>query len=176
MRRLRFNAAMSLDGFIARPNGAYDWIVMDPTIDFSALFSEFETLVMGRKTYEVLRAEGPGGPTERMKKFVVSRTLRPEENPDVTIVSQNVIDTVAGLKAKPGKDIWLFGGGVLFRHLLDANLVDTLELAVMPVLLGEGIPLLPPGRSSPVLHLESSRALPSGIVMHKYNIDTSHYR
>ena len=61
-RRLRYQVAVSLDGFIAGPNGEYDWIVMDPSIDFAALFKEFDTAVMGRKTYEVLTAQvGPSG-------------------------------------------------------------------------------------------------------------------
>ncbi len=161
---------MSLDGYIARPDGSYDWIIMDDAIDFPALFAEFDTLLMGRKTYEVVRSEDMGGLITGMKKLVVSRTLQPEGDPNVAIIRENVIDTVAALKAIPGKDIWLFGGGVLFRHLLDASLVDAVELAVMPVLLSEGIPVLAPGRPSPVLKLESRQTLPSGIMMLKYAV------
>jgi dihydrofolate reductase len=73
------------------------------------------------------------------------------------------------LKAQPGKDIWLFGGGVLFRYLLDAGLVDAVDVVVMPVLLGNGVPLLPEGRRRR-LHLEESKTLPSGILMLSYSI------
>jgi dihydrofolate reductase len=76
--------------------------------------------------------------------FVFSRTLRQQDYPGVTIVAEGMEETVAALRAEPGKDIWLFGG-VLFGSLLNARLVDTVEVGVIPVLLGDGIPLLPPG-------------------------------
>ena len=73
------------------------------------------------------------------------------------------------MKAQPGKDIWLFGGGVLFRFLLDAGLVDAMDVEVIPVLLGSGVPLLPEGRRQ-TLHLEESKSLPSGILLLSYSI------
>jgi dihydrofolate reductase len=170
MKKLRFNAAVSLDGFIARPNGSYDWIINDNSIDFSALYDEFDTIVMGRKTYEVLQNNPPEESIERMKKYVVSSTLRSDDNNKITIINHNVNEKIAEIKTYSGKDIWLFGGGILFRYLLDAGLVDTIELAVMPILLSEGIPLLPPGRNSPRLHLRNSEILQSGIVILKYGL------
>jgi dihydrofolate reductase len=142
MRRLRYSVAMSLDGYIADENGGYDWIVMDPAIDFAAFTAKIDTLIMGRGTYEIAAGGGPGFGKDT-KVYVVSTTLDPAEHPKVTIVSKDVEKTVAELKAHPGKDIWLFGGGVLFRSLLEAGLVDRVEVGVMPVLLGQGIPLLP---------------------------------
>jgi dihydrofolate reductase len=170
MRRLRYNVAMSLDGFIARPNGAYDWIVEDSSIDFGALMREFDTLVMGRRTYEVVRTQGKANPFGRKKLVVASRTLKADDVPGVTVVARGIDAHVAALKREPGKDIWLFGGGDVFRQLLDARLVDTVEVAVMPVLIGAGIPVLPPGADSPRLQLTSSKALPSGIVMLAYRV------
>jgi dihydrofolate reductase len=76
---------------------------------------------------------------------------------------------VAALKAQPGKDIWLMGGGVLFRCLLDAGLVDAIEVVVMPVLLGSGTPLLTAGRRR-LLQLKESKALPSGILQLSYSV------
>jgi dihydrofolate reductase len=117
---------------------------MDRSIDFGALFKEFDTAVMGRKTYEAMAAQG-GGAMPGLDVVVFSRTLPASKRRGVEIVNGDPAKTVAALKEKPGRDIWLFGGGSLFRSLLDARLVDTVEVAVMPVLIGDGIPLLPPG-------------------------------
>jgi dihydrofolate reductase len=141
MRRLRYSVAASLDGYIADENGGYDWIVMDPAIDFAAYMAKIDTLIMGRGTYEL--GDEAAAWWKGMKTYVVSTTLDPAEHAGVTIVSKDVEKTVSELKAQPGKDIWLFGGGVLFRSLLEAGLVDRVEVGVIPVLLGQGIPLLP---------------------------------
>jgi dihydrofolate reductase len=167
-RRVRYSVAMSLDGFIAGPNGEFDWIIMDPAFDFGALFKQFDTLLMGRRTFELAQKGGTetmGG----MQTIVFSRTLRQSDYRNVIITSE-VTQTISSLKKKPGKDIWLFGGGVLFRSLLDAGLVDTVEVAVMPILLGEGVPLLPAGGRSPALRLTESKALPGGVVLLTYSL------
>ena len=169
MRRLRYGVAMSLDGFIAGPNGEYDWIVHDPAIDFVAMFAQYDTLLMGRKTYEVASEKGKSWDSFGQRWIVVSTTLKPEEHPGITILSGGIAEAVAAMKAQPGKDIWLMGGGVLFRAMLDAGLVDAVEVALIPVMLGSGVPLLPEGRRRS-LHLEESRALPSGILMLKYSV------
>jgi dihydrofolate reductase len=169
MRRLCYAVAASLDGFIAGPNGEYDWIVHDSAIDFAAMFARYDTLLMGRGTYEIAKPQRNSPLSRGQEWIVVSRTLKPEEHPDVTILSSDVADAVAALKAQPGKDIWLFGGGVLFRGLLDAGLVDTIEVGLQPIMLGSGIPLLPEGlRRS--LQLTESKAMPSGILMLKYAV------
>src|SRR5438874_609849 len=118
---------------------------MDPEIDFRALFAQFDAVLIGRRTFEgMARGKKKPGAMPGMKTFVFSRTLRQRDYPKVTIVAEKAEATVAALRAESGKDIWLFGGGSLFRSLLDAALVDTVEVAVMPVLLGGGIPLFPP--------------------------------
>lgn len=141
MRKVQFSAAVSLDGYIAGPNGESDWIVMDPDIDFGALMSAFDTVILGRKTYEATRQPGGGG-MQGMRAFVISRTLHQEDCEGVT-VANNLTETITNLKQMPGKDIWLFGGGVLFRSMLELRLIDSIELAVIPILLGAGVPLLP---------------------------------
>ena len=171
-RRLRYQVAASLDGFIARENGDYDWIVMDPAIDFDALYGEFDTIVMGRKTFKAGESQGAGG-TPGKDTIVFSRTLSPSERKGVRVTNDDPATVVRELKTKPGRDIWLFGGGELFRTLLDAGVVDTVEIAVIPVLLGSGIPLLPRG-ASVTLELSDQKILPrSGIVVLSYRVTGS---
>jgi dihydrofolate reductase len=169
MRRIRYAVAMSLDGYIAGPKGEADWIIMDPEIDFAALFEQFDTFLMGRRTFEPM-AHVRKGETPGVKTFVFSRTLRQQDYPGVTIVAEGVEETVAALRAESGKDIWLFGGGSLFRSLLDAGLVDTVEVAIMPVLLGEGIPLLPPPAKQKKLKLTGHKVYKTGIVSLEYSV------
>jgi len=167
-RRVRYSVAISLDGFIAGPKGEFDWIIMDPAFDFGALFKQFDTFLMGRRTFELTQKSG-GGMAAGPQTIVFSRTLRQSDYLKVVITSE-VTKTISALKEKPGKDIWLYGGGELFRSVLDAGLVDTVELAVMPILLGEGVPLLSAGARSPSLRLTGSKTLPSGIVMLSYSV------
>lgn len=155
MRRVRYSVAMSLDGYIAGPAGEFDWIEMDPDIDFGALMGAFDTVLLGRKTYEVTRGQGGGG-MPGMKAYVFSTTLRQEDCEGVT-VSADPAATVGELKRAEGKDIWLFGGGSLFRSLLGLGLVDSVEVAVIPVLLGGGIPFLPPPADRTKLRLVGHR-------------------
>lgn len=171
MRRLRYQVATSLDRYIAGPNGEADWIVMDPDIDFDELFAQFDTAVMGRKTFLATAQQGGGGAMPGLDVVVFSRTLRPANYPAVSIVIGDAVEHVRALKTAPGKDIWLFGGGELFRTLLEAGLVDTVEPAVVPVLLGEGVPMLPSPGVRTRLSLSRHRLYPkSGIMLLEYTV------
>ena len=170
MRRVLYRVATSLDGFIAGPNGEVDWIIPDPTVDFSSVYASVDTVLIGRRTYELtLQPGAPPWPAD-WRIYVCSRTLDAVQHPGVEVVSDNLDTTVAALRAEPGGDIWLFGGGSLFASLLAADLVDDIELAVMPVLLGDGVPLV--SRSAPRsrLTLTRSNASPSGIVNLHYEV------
>ncbi|MBM3768029.1 MAG: dihydrofolate reductase [Acidobacteria bacterium] len=157
MRRVIFSCAMSLDGYIAGPNGEYDWIVMDPDVDFAAMMARFDTFLIGRKTYEAMRSMMGDTPAPAgVRNIVFSHTLKAEEHPNI-ILQDDAERTVAELRAQPGKDIMLFGGGELFRALLAAGLVDTIEVGIIPVLLGAGVPLLPPTWTRTTLKLRSHR-------------------
>jgi dihydrofolate reductase len=169
MRRIRYQVASSLDGFIAGPNGEIDWIPAEPEIDFAELFAQFDTLLMGRRTFEEL-PEGTYA-FEGKRIIVFSRTLRQEDHPGVTVMPEVSKEWLDELRAKPGKDIWLFGGGELFRSLLDLDCVDTVEPAVVPVLLGGGRPLLPAPATVRALTLRRQRVYQqSGIVLLEYDV------
>ena len=169
MRKLVYSVAMSLDGYIAGSNGESDWIVMDPEIDFRAIFARFDTILLGRTTYQTTRAHGGGG-MPGVKSYVFSRTLQQADCRGVT-VSDDPSTTVSALKSETGKDIWLFGGGVLFRSLLELGLVDTVEVAVLPVLLGGGLPLLPDTSKRAELRLVEHRVYGrTGTVLLEYAV------
>src|SRR5687768_12983142 len=107
MRKIVYSVAMSLDGYLSGPNGEADWIVMDPEIDFTGTMARFDTILMGRRTFEAVQAMGGGAPMPGVTSVVVSRTLRPGDHPDLTIISGDVGGAMSRLRAGPGKDIWL---------------------------------------------------------------------
>jgi dihydrofolate reductase len=156
---------MSLDGYIAGPKGDTDWIIKDPEIDFRAIYAQFDTMLVGRRSFE---AAPSAFKIRGMRVLVFSRTLRQRDHPHVTIVAHNPEETIASARAEAEKDIWLFGGGLLFRSLLAAGLVDTVEVAVIPVLLGAGIPLLPHPASQTKLQLTGHKVYTTGIVVLEY--------
>lgn len=169
MRRVRYAVAASLDGYIAGPNGEADWIMMDADIDFHGLFNEFDTVLIGRRTFEVMLRSGNGA-MPGMEMFVFSRTLRQQDHPGVTVVADKAAETLAELRSKPGKDTWLLGGGLLFRSLADAGLVNTIEVSMIPILLGEGIPMFPGPTERAKLRLTGHRVYESGIVRLEYSL------
>jgi dihydrofolate reductase len=171
VRRVRYGVGMSLNGFIADPDGGTDFLVSDASYDPAPFFAAIDTVIMGRRTYEVAVRQGmrayPG-----LTNFVVSRTLHGPDYPEVTVLRD--AGAVADLRRGPGKDIWLCGGGVLLASLLADGLVDTVELGLSPMLLGiHGTPMLGfDQRLPPAVRLELThhRALPSGLLVLEYAV------
>jgi dihydrofolate reductase len=170
MRRVRYRVAASLDGYIAGPAGEIDWIVHDPAIDWVSLFAEFDTVLLGRRTYELTRQPGAPAWPAGWRVYVFSRTLTAAQHPSVTVVTADAGAAVAALRAEPGRDIWLFGGGSLCAGLLAAGVVDQVEVAIMPVLLGRGVPLVGLEAPRSRLTLMRSGVSPSGIVSLRYAV------
>ena len=168
MRRVVYSVAMSLDGYIADPQGGYDWIVMDPEIDFDAMFKRYDVVLMGRKSYDAAKQSGYGMP--KPQTYVFSKTLQQADAPDVT-VSSDPRKTVTALKKQKGKEIWLWGGGELFRSVLELGLVDAVEVAVIPILLGAGLPMLPSSSARAKLKLTDRKIFEkTGTVLLTYDV------
>jgi len=170
MRKIRYLVATSLDGFIAGPKGECDWIGTDPEVDFAGIWEQFDTCVMGRRTYKVAVERLGEKAFRNVATVVFSRTMKPADHPRATVVSALTQGWVRELKGKPGKDIWLMGGGELFRAFLDAGFVDTVEVSVIPVLLGDGVPLLPFPYHPTKLKLISNTIYRSGRVALAYEV------
>ncbi len=171
MRRIRYCVAASLDGYIAGPKGEYDWIIPDPEVNFAELWAQFDTLLMGRRTYEVAVSRLGEKDFQGMKVVVVSRTIEPAGHPGITIISELNRSWVEELRARNGKDIWLMGGGELFRAFLEMGEVATVEVSVMPVLLGGGVKLLPSSAECAKLKLSAQKIYHSGIVSLVYEVE-----
>lgn len=140
VRRVIYQVAASLDGFIAGPGGEADWIPMDPEIDFAALLARYDTVLMGRRTFDAM---GGSGAAFGKRTLVASRSAPRRAVKGVEHV-RDAAQCIRDLRATEGSDVWLFGGGALASELLDEGLVDLVEIAVIPILLGSGVPLLAP--------------------------------
>ena len=172
MRKVRYNVAATLDGFIAGADGSFDWIPDDPAVDFAALFANVDAVLLGRRSYELVLsmpgAEKPWSPGSSV--YVFSSTLDAADHPDVTVVARDAGRVVASLRAAAGGDIWLFGGGALFASLMAEHQVDRVEVTVVPVLLGGGVPLYPGNGARMPLRLEETTRYPSGMFTLAYGV------
>jgi dihydrofolate reductase len=168
-RRVRYAVGMSLDGFIADPEDGTSWMTNDRAYDAKPFFASIDTVLVGRRSFEVMLRHGQRS-YPRLRTVVFSRTLDPGGHPEVTVVHDDAATAVGELRAAPGRDIWLVGGGVLFASLLEADVVDTVELGVSPILLGSGRPFLPAPVASRRLALTHQQALPSGLLLLSYDV------
>lgn len=166
MRRVVLYIAPSIDGYIAGLNHELDWLFSaedGEDCGFSEFLEGIDTIVMGRKTWEITHTFGPWPFGER-QGYVFSRSSSESGDAAVQVIQEDPISFTRQLCAIEGRDIWLMGGGELVRTFLNHDLVDDYILSIHPVLLGEGIPLFPPGFARRSLKLESTQAYQSGLV------------
>ena len=176
MRKVTFGGACSLDNFIARKDDSFDWILWCKEAGeyMRDYWKTIDTIVMGRRTYEVAARSGPLPAHTGVKTYVFSRTLKQRSNKRLTFVSEDAVDFVRRLKEEDGKDICVMGGGVLAKSLFEAGLIDEIGLNIHPILLGSGIPLFYEMPRQIDLELEKCRQFSNGCVLVTYR--TKHAR
>jgi dihydrofolate reductase len=171
MRKVTFGGASSLDNFIARKDGAVDWLLWSD--DVTSITEEFwksvDTIVMGRKTYEVALKSGLPS-YAGIKNYVFSSTLKESAHQQYEIISQDAAEFVRDLKNLEGKGICVMGGGELAKSLFEARLIDEIGFNIHPVLLGAGIPLFHEMREQINLELLECKTLKSGCVYVTYRV------
>lgn len=168
MRKIVLSLGISLDGYIARLNGDVDFLFMPKDYPRAESFATIDTAIMGRRTLIAGLKLGGGKIPKGFAYYVFSRTEPPGEKDGVTFVNDPPAALVGQLRKRPGKDIWLMGGGELARDFLKADLVDELHLGIIPVLLGEGIPLFPSGFPQRNFTLLENKAYSKGMIELKY--------
>src|SRR4026208_730290 len=173
MRKVIFGGANSLDNFIARKDGAVDWLIWSKEVPeiMKEMWKTIDTIVMGRKTYEVSVAMGGGGGQAGVKTYVFSRTIKKSNTKKVSFVAEDAAGFVRRLKEQEeGKDICVMGGGLLAKSLFEADLIDEIGFNIHPVLLGSGIPLFHEMSHQIDLELIDCTTLKTGCVLVTYRV------
>lgn len=169
MRKVIYQVAVSLDGYIEGPNGEFDWCFTAGDYGMADFLKGIDAFLYGRKSYELMLRMGEAFGAD-YQHYVFSNSL-PDVADNVQLVREPAAGFVRELKQRSGKDIWLFGGAELAGSLLDAGLVDELQLAVHPVLLGAGRPMFLGQTHRVYLQLVEARPYPDGLVMMVYGHD-----
>jgi dihydrofolate reductase len=175
-RKIIVSIATSADGFIARKDGSVDWLNRPRTAGdygMGEFFKSIDTILWGRKTYDMSRAyfeKGSGTYSSKSKNYVFTHNP-PATGRNVEFVTEPVETFAPRLRAQAGKDIWIIGGGGLIGSFLDAGEIDEFRIAVIPTLIGEGIPLIEPRHRDVELKLLSSHAYSDGVVSLHYAVD-----
>jgi len=169
MRHIVLGLGISLDGRIARPDGSVDFLFMPKDYSMGPFFKTIDTAIMGRKTYEVvLRMSGGKIPDYGFVTYVFSQSVPPGKRDAITFVNENPKSFAAKLRKAKGKKIWHMGGGELARAFLQDDLIDELYLGIVPVLLGEGIPLFPDGFPQRNFRLVENKTYSQGLITLQY--------
>ena len=168
MRNVVLGLGISLDCYIARPDGALDFLFMPKNFSMAEFMATIDTVIMGRKTLDVAMQMTGGTYKADMPTYVFSRSQPPGKRDGLEFVNQSPASLIEQLRKRPGKDIWLMGGGELARDFLHADLVDALHLGIVPTLLGQGIPLFPGGFPQREFKLVENQTYAKGLVVLKY--------
>jgi dihydrofolate reductase len=174
VRKVTFGGANSLDNYFARKDDSVDWLMWSN--EAASVMKDFwktiDTVVMGRRTYEVALRMGGGGenPYPGVKSYVFSRTLKPKAEKGLEIVSEDAAEFLGRLKAAEGKDICVMGGGLLAKSLFEADLIDEIGFNIHPVLLGSGIPLFHEMDRQINLELIECKSFKNGTVLVSYRV------
>jgi dihydrofolate reductase len=184
MRIVTYGGAVSLDGFLAGADGSIDWLHFSKDVQqvMTDYWKDVDTILMGRKTYEVLLAQKPSSAKKpakakspkrkepAMRTYVFSHTLKTIDDPGVELVAADAVEFVRDFKGRPGKHICLMGGGKLAQSLMAADLVDEVGLNIHPVLLGSGIPTFRDPGHRVKLTLTECRQLEGGCILANYKV------
>jgi dihydrofolate reductase len=182
MRTVTYGGAVSLDGFLAGVDGSVDWLHFSKDVQevMTDYWKDVDTILMGRKTYEVAAAQGRAGgknpkkakraEKEAMRSYVFSRTLEQIDDPGIELVAGDAVEFVRDLKRQRGKGICLMGGGELAQSLLAAGLVDQIGLNIHPILLGSGIPTFRDPGHRVKLTLTECRTIEGGCILANYKV------
>lgn len=182
-RKIILDLAVTLDGFIEGENGEIDWCIMDPEMEFTCFLNQIDTILYGRKSYELWgeytpTAEATDDELEmwelvhNKEKYVFSKTQKSSDN-KATFINENIAEEINKLKTTPGKDIWLYGGSGLITTFIDLGLVDEYRLSIHPVVLGKGKPLFADMTQRLNLKLINSKTFSSGVVQLIYTPNKS---
>lgn len=166
---IRVYIAQSLDGYIARPDGAIDWLRPFDSVDYGyeTFAREIGTIVMGRASYDLARSFGDW-PYPAARSLVITSRPLDDPPPKVTRVGADIARLVAALRASGGKDAWVMGGAMAINAFLEAGAIDRIDLFVVPVLLGQGIPLFTAGRPESALKLVGTQTYDKGLARLSY--------
>ncbi len=173
MRKVIFSVANSLDNYIARKDGAVDWLLSGEEVasEMTEFWKTIDAVVIGRKTYEPVLKSGTPFPTYAgVKNYVLSRTLKESLDKNLEIIREDAAEFVRKLKNQEGKDIFVMGGGELAKSLLEASLIDEVSVNIHPVLLGSGIPLFPEMSHQIDLDLIECKSFRNGCVSVRYRV------
>ena len=171
-RQIIVYIATSADGFIARRDGSVDWLERPRpkgNYGIATFFRSIDTILWGRKTYEFALKHGGSGVGTRIENYVFSHRRLPPK-PGWNYVKEPIRLFAERLRSKAGKDIWIMGGAGLIGSFLDAGQIDEFIIHVIPVFIGEGIPLIHPRRRHAALQLKSSRRFSDGVVRLHYAV------